>query len=209
MAIFSHSVGMSSGRAASRSLTPWRVHPRQRRSRARPSARGGRLEDRVLSDAPPVPSLVRAAKSATHGRDRPLRQGDPMTIADAAPTMTDRASSAHGGGGLTRHSSTRPVAALALAAMLALPAASSAQDDPFAQAVGYLGGEEALTGLSGIAIDATGTREAIDEGPNVGQAARRGDDLRVPDRDRHRGRPHAPRQRHLGARVRDHRPSGQ
>ena len=65
--------------------------------------------------------------------------------------------------------STRPVAAaLALAAMLALPAASTAQEDPVAQAAGYLGGEEALTGLSGIAIDASGTRTKIDEGPTPG-----------------------------------------
>ena len=70
--------------------------------------------------------------------------------------------------------STRPVAAaLALAAMLALPAASTAQEDPVAQAVGYLGGEEALTGLSGIAIDAGGTRQAIDEGPTSGRCRAR------------------------------------
>ena len=58
--------------------------------------------------------------------------------------------------------------ALALAAALALPAATVAQEDPLAEVVAYLGGEEALVGLGVIEIEATGTRTAIDEGPTAG-----------------------------------------
>ena len=58
--------------------------------------------------------------------------------------------------------------ALALAAALALPAATVAQEDPLAEVVAYLGGEEALAGLGVIEIEATGTRTAIDEGPTAG-----------------------------------------
>jgi glyoxylase-like metal-dependent hydrolase (beta-lactamase superfamily II) len=59
--------------------------------------------------------------------------------------------------------------ALAIAVVLALPAAAAAQDDdPLGEVVAYLGGEEALTDLAGIAIEASGTRTGIDEGPTPG-----------------------------------------
>jgi glyoxylase-like metal-dependent hydrolase (beta-lactamase superfamily II) len=65
---------------------------------------------------------------------------------------------------------TRLVAAIvATAVAVALPITAVGQeDDPLGEVVAYLGGEEALTGLAGIAIEASGTLTGLDEGPTPG-----------------------------------------
>jgi hypothetical protein len=60
-------------------------------------------------------------------------------------------------------------ATLAITMALALPSGVAAQEQPFDEAVAFMGGEEALTGLSAIAVSATGTRLGLDEGPTPGQ----------------------------------------
>ena len=60
-------------------------------------------------------------------------------------------------------------ATLAITMALGLPSSVVAQDQPLDEVVAFLGGEEALTGLMAFTVSATGTRQALDEGPTPGR----------------------------------------
>jgi glyoxylase-like metal-dependent hydrolase (beta-lactamase superfamily II) len=66
-------------------------------------------------------------------------------------------------------SSAMLAATLAITLALALPSSVVAQEQPLDRAVAFLGGHEALTGLTAFTVSATGTRQALDEGPTPGQ----------------------------------------